>query len=141
MVKSEWVNSFLFEQLLEEGYIIAAFDIRTYGESADDGDSKANLLMNPDRAPRDLKSVVDFLKKDSDVDNARIGSKLGAEVGLTGLGNSEYGLKTAVALSTIRVGVTDLSSNVSNFQLQSVFYIASENESNGVAARNAPRII
>lgn len=138
----EWVNNDLFDLLVEEGYILVAYDIRTYGNSGDDGGTRGGLLNDPDRAPLDLDAVVAFLKTDSDIDPLRIGSigsKLGAEVALVGLAKGD--LKTVVGLSIIRTGYASLAANVEDPQLKSVFYIASENESNGVPAADAEQLL
>ncbi len=135
---TEWTENDLFQQVLEEGYIVVAYDIRTYGNSGTDGEPQGTLLTDADRAPLDLDAVIAFLKEDDDIDPDRIGaigSKLGAEVALVGLVKED--LKTVIGFSIIRAGYTSLSVNVANPQLRSVFYIASELDFGGVTVSDA----
>lgn len=138
--KAEWVGLDVYQRLLEEGYIVVAFDIRTYGQSGTDGGTQGGLLEDPNRAPLDLQRVVEFLRTDSDVDASRIGaigSKLGAEMASVGVGTPSIGLKTMVGLSTVRAGVFQLSRNSVDFQLHTVFYIVGGDEGFGALANDA----
>lgn len=139
--RTEWIDNDLFDEVLEEGYVVVAYDMRTFGNSGSDG-TQAGLFNDPDRAPLDLDAVVSFLKEDNEIDPDRIGaigSKLGAEVALVGLVKEE--LQTVIGFSVIRAGYSALSANVSNPQLRSVFYIASELEISGVAVTDAQELL
>lgn len=138
--KTEWTTSSLYNKIFEEGYIVVAFDFRTYGFSGTDGGTQFGLLNEQDRATLDLEAVVEFLQNDSDIDNSRIGvigSKLGAEVALAAAGNDDLNIKTTVSFSALKTSVQLFSADNSNFQLQSVFYIAGENEASGAQAADA----
>lgn len=138
--KTEWTTSSLYNKIFEEGYIVVAFDFRTYGFSGTDGGTQFGLLNEQDRATLDLEAVVEFLQKDSDIDNSKIGvigSKLGAEVALAAAGNDDLNITTTVSFSALKTAVQLFTADNSNFQLQSVFYIAGENEGSGSQAADA----
>ncbi len=138
--KSEWRNLSIHTMLFEKDYILLAYDIRFHGESEKDQDLIGDIGTNPNRGPLDLKAAISFLKADPLVDSNRIaviGSRLGAEMACVAAGSEELNVKTVIALSPVRSSVIPLSENTPNFQMKSVFFIASELELNGVKALDA----
>lgn len=141
--KSEWKSLNFHGLLKERNYIILSYDIRFHGDSESDQELQGDLLTNPNRAPLDLEAALDFLREDPFVDVSRIavvGSKLGAELACVAVGSEALGVKTAISLTPIEVSVTTLAANQPNFQLESVFYVASELELNGFVAADAQRL-
>lgn len=126
--KSEW-NGF-FEQLVKQNYIVLAYDIRGHGES-DKVDNIYALFNDPNQAPHDLISAIEYLKDNKNVDAERIaivGASIGANLACVGI--SKMDVKTAVAISGKTSAVENLNGS-KDLDLKSIFYIASEGDQNG----------
>lgn len=126
--KSEW-NSF-FEQLVKQNYIVLAYDIRGHGKS-DKVDNIYALFNDPNQAPHDLLSAIEYLKDYDNVDTERIaivGASIGANLACVGI--SKMDVKTAVAISAKTSAVENLN-GTKELNMKSIFYIASEGDQNG----------
>ncbi len=105
--------------------------------------AKEDLLVNPQRAYKDLEAAVLFLRSNPQVDLNRIGvlgTQLGASLACVGSGDQQLAIKTAVALSPSLASVQGISSNIFNFQMESILYIASEQAASGQEAQDAQQL-
>lgn len=130
--RTEWAS--ITETLVEQGYIVLAYDVRGHGDS-DRVDSIRKLFNDPDLAPRDLQAALGYLREQSDVNNERL-AVVGASIGanLAALASSEMDIKTAVAISGKTSAIYNLSGKDS-LAMQSVFYIASAGDQQGKRAQ------
>jgi len=126
--RREWEP--LVPQLLSQGYVVLAYDVRGHGES-DPVDSVYKLFNDPAQAPLDLQAAIHFLTALPGVDAQRI-AVVGASIGanLAAMASSEMGIKTAVAISGKTAAVYNLAGK-SALALRSVFYIAADGDQNG----------
>ena len=102
------------------------------------------MLVNPQRAYKDLEAAVLFLKSNPQVDLNRIGvlgTQLGASLACVGAGDQQLAIKTAAVLSPSLASVEGISSNIFNFQMESVFYIASEQAAGGQEVQDAQQLL
>ena len=131
----EWLELSLWNQLLDEGYALLAYDIRQHGKSSKDDGDLMDLFSNPERAPIDLLAVIEFLDKDDRTDSERIaivGASIGANLACVAASMDKYNIKSAVSLSAKTSAVQNLSGMNDPVIPNNVFYIASENEQNGL---------
>lgn len=141
--KSEWVGSSFSNTLIDENFIFLAYDIRSYGSSESDEGDQEDLLVDPGRAYQDLEAAVLFLRSNPQVNLDRIGvlgTQLGASLACVGSGDQQLAIKTAVALSPSLASVQGISSNIFNFQIESVHYITSELAASGQEAQDAQQL-
>jgi len=141
--KSEWVGSSFSNTLIDENFIFLAYDIRSYGSSESDEGDQEDLLIDPGRAYQDLEAAVLFLRSNPQVNLNRIGvlgTQLGASLACVGSGDQQLIIKTAVVLSPSLASVQGISSNIFNFQMESILYIASEQAASGQEAQDAQQL-
>jgi len=69
-----------------------------------------------------------------------LGTQLGASLACVGSGDQQLSVKTAVALSPSLASVQGISSNIFNFQMESILYITSELAASGQEARDAQQL-
>ena len=129
--RHEWDT--LTPELLEQGYVVLAYDVRGHGES-DSVDSIRKLFDDPNLAPLDLQAAIQFLQKQSEVDADRL-AVVGASIGanLAAMASSEYAVKTAVAISGKTSAVYSLAGK-ETLAMQSVFFISSAGDQGGKRA-------
>ena len=133
--RTEWLELSLWNQLLEEGYALLAYDIRLHGKSSKDEGDLMDLFNNPNRAPLDLLAVINFLEKDKKIDPDRIGilgASIGGNLAVVAASMDKYPIKSAVSISAKTSAVQNLSGMKEPIHPNNVFYIASEEEQNGL---------
>lgn len=131
----EWLELSLWNEILDAGYAVLAYDIRQHGKSSTDKDDLMDLFNNPNRAPIDLLAVINFLEKDDRIDSERIGivgASIGGNLAVVAASLDKYHIKSAVSLSAKTSAVQNLSGMNEPIIPNNVFYIASENEQNGL---------
>lgn len=131
--RNEW--SGFFEQLIAEGYVVLAYDIRSHGKS-DNGGPIGQLFNDPGKAPLDLQAAISFLKDLRQVDEHRIGivgASVGSNLACVAAGSKKYPIKTAVAISGKASAVHSLGGD-ETLAFKSIYHIASEKEQGGVRA-------
>jgi len=129
--RHEWNT--LTPQLLDQGYIVLAYDVRGHGDS-DPVDSIRKLFNDPDLAPLDLAAAITYLADLPEVDADRL-AVIGASIGanLAAMASSEMPIKTAVAIS----GKTSATFNLAgkaDLAMKSIFFIASAEDQSGKRA-------
>jgi len=132
--KEEWTESKIWNQLIEKGYSLLAYDIRLHGKSEKDKGDIYDLFNNPKRAPLDLLAAIDFLKKNPKIDTTRIGilgASIGANLAAVASASDKYNVKTVVVLSAKTSAVKNLSGENKALKFKNAFFIASKNEQNG----------
>ena len=129
--RHEWNT--LTPELLAQGYIVLAYDVRGHGES-DPVDSIRKLFNDPNLAPLDLQAAINFLQNLAEVDAERL-AVIGASIGanLAAMASSEMSIKTAVAISGKTSAVYNLAGKT-NLTMKSVFFISSAGDQNGKRA-------
>ncbi len=129
--RQEWNT--LIPELLDQGYIVLAYDVRGHGES-DPVDSIRKLFNDPNLAPLDLQSAIEFLQNFTEVDAERL-AVIGASIGanLAAMASSEMSIKTAVSISGKTSAVYNLAGKT-NLTMKSVFFISSAGDQNGKRA-------
>ncbi len=129
--RGEWKG--FFDQLLEQNYVVLAYDVRGHGQSTPVKDIYA-LFNDPNQAPLDLKAAIFFLKSLEQIDPARI-ALVGASIGgnLAGVGISKMGIKTAVAISGKISAMKNLH-GAGKLNLKSIFFIAADGDQDGKRA-------
>lgn len=136
--KSEWTKTTVFKALLKKGYIVLAYDVRTFGKS-DHDDEQTNIYNDPNRATRDLMAALAYLREDrNDVFNRKIaviGSSIGGNLACVAAADKKYGIKTAVAISCKTAAVLSLANSPKKLKMNSVFLISSENDQGGARAK------
>jgi dienelactone hydrolase len=133
--RTEWLELSLWNQLLKQGYALLAYDIRIHGKSSKDDGDLMDLFNNPERAPLDLLAVIDFLEKDPLIDVNQIGilgASIGGNLAVVAASLDEYHIKSAVSISAKTSAVQNLSGMKEPVNLRNIFYIASEDEQNGL---------
>jgi len=132
--RQEWLESSIIESLLNEGFVLLAYDVRQHGKSAKDKGDLFNLFNNPKRAPLDVQAAIKFLKEDSRINQDRIGilgASIGANLACVAI-NNNYGIKSAISLSSKTEAVQNLSGKKELLNLKNIFHIASANEQGGL---------
>lgn len=141
--KSEWVNTNVFKILLQSGYIVLAYDVRTFGKSEHD-DLQSNIYNDPNRAPKDLMAALAYLREErKDVEDNNIGvigSSIGGNLACVASSDRNYGIKTAIAISCKTAAVLDLTGNSKRLKMANVFLISSENDQGGARAKWAKEL-
>jgi len=133
--REEWKNLALWDMLLNEGYAILAYDIRSHGKSDKDDGNLNDLFNNSKRSPLDLMAAIDFLEKDTRIDKFRIGiigASIGANLACVAAASPVYHIQSAVSISAKTSAVQNLSGTKDPVKPKQVFYIASKNEQNGL---------
>lgn len=131
--ETEWFTLDLLNQFVENGYAIITFDVRSHGQSGNHpGASGSNILNDPDGIPKDITAIAGYIKNSLPmIDAGRIGvvgSSMGANLAIVGVGNPELGINIAVSLSPNVTNVESLSQNIPNFRLNNTFYLAAEDD-------------
>jgi len=131
--KEEWNQLTIIDKLLTKGYAIIAYDIRQHGESDKDSGTMSNLFNNPNRAPKDLQAVIKFIQNDSRIDKKRIGI-IGASIGanLACMASENTNIKSVVVMSAKTLAAENFSGKRVPIMPKNAFYIASEEEQNGM---------
>jgi alpha-beta hydrolase superfamily lysophospholipase len=126
--RQEW--SALTPELLQQGYIVLAYDVRGHGDS-DPVDSIRKLFNDPQLAPLDLHAAINFLRELPEVNSNRL-AVIGASIGanLAAMASSQMNIKTAVAISAKTSAVYNLAGQTS-LSLRSVFFISSAGDQGG----------
>lgn len=121
-------------QLAEQGWVILAFNLRGHGDSAPYGGAAlADILTDPDGAPRDVTAALIHLRGTAGVDGQRlavVGTSIGANLAVVASGNGEA--KTYAAFSTRRPPVDALSGGTAQ-GMRSVLYVAGALDPGGQA--------
>ncbi len=135
--RQEWFELPMTEKLVDNGYAVLAYDIRQHGASGKDhGDY--NLYNDPNKAPLDLLAAIDFLKKDSQIDQKRIGiigASIGANLACVAASSNKFNIKSVVVMSAKTEAVQNLSGSKVVLSPMNAFYIASKDEQNGMRAK------
>ncbi len=135
--KNEWVNTTVFKQFLCSGYVVLAYDIRTFGKSEHD-EAQSNIYNDPNRATRDLMAALAYLREDrKDIASKNIGvigASIGGNLACVAAANKKYAIKTAVAISCKTAAINSLANNNKNLKMKSVFVISSEHDQGGKRA-------
>ncbi|MEO9965761.1 MAG: alpha/beta fold hydrolase [Reichenbachiella sp.] len=132
--REEWFALDLVKDLLDNGFAILAYDVRTHGKSGKDQGNLTDLFGNPNRAPLDLKAALDFLKSDTRVDSTRIGilgASIGANLACVAASSDSYPVKSVVSISAKVTAIESLGT-VKSPTLRNAFHIASAEEQNGL---------
>ena len=141
--KEEWLDTALFGDVVREGWVALAYDIRGHGESGGEVDFDT-FFDDPDEAPRDLRAVLDHLLTLEQVDAERIavvGASIGSNLACVAAGSAGFPVKTAVAISGKTSAVFNLAGGRDRLtELRSVFHIASELEQSGRRAEWATEL-
>ena len=141
--KSEWTRQPLFNAVVREGMVALAYDVRGHGESAGEADF-STLFDDPKQAPLDLKAAITHLTDTGKVDVNRVavvGASIGSNLAVMAMGNPDFNVKTAVAISGKTSAVYNLA-GAKNGELAfaSVYHIASAGEQNGLRAKWAEEL-
>ncbi|NAS29942.1 alpha/beta fold hydrolase [Flavobacteriaceae bacterium R38] len=141
--RQEWFQFPMVDQLLKEGYVLLAYDIRQHGKSEKDQGDIFNLFNNPKRAPLDLQAAIQFLEKDDRIDKKRIGilgASVGANLACVAAASDEYSIKSVVSISSKTEAAQNLSGKEEPLSLKNAFHIASENEQGGLRKKWAEEL-
>ena len=134
--KSEWTQTDLYAQIVQQGMVALAYDVRGHGQS--EGRGGRSLFDDPARAPKDLQAALQFLAGQEHVDASRIaivGSSIGANLALVGLSKPELEVKTAIAISGKTSAWINLAGGAEAATTpSSVYLIAAEHEQDGLRA-------
>lgn len=98
--KEEWSSSFV-DSLVNKGYKVIAYDIRSHGKSDKANVELSDLLSNPEQAPKDIDAVIKWAKFQPSIDSNRIavvGTSIGGSLGIYARINS--GAKSVVSVSS-----------------------------------------
>lgn len=132
--RKEWFELSLWNRLLDEGYVLLAYDIRQHGKSTKDEGDLFDLFNNPARAPLDLLAAIKFLEQDTRIDSQRIGiigASIGANLACVAASSDKYHVKSVVSISAKVSAVQNLSGLKEPIIPKNVFFIASKSEQNG----------
>ena len=132
--KEEWTENKIWNDLIEEGYSLLAYDIRSHGKSEKDKGDIYDLFNNPNRAPLDLIAAMDFLKNKSSIDSNRIGilgASIGANLACVASSSDKYDVKSIVSISAKTAAVKNLSGENEELNFKNAFFIASKKEQDG----------
>jgi dienelactone hydrolase len=134
--KSEWL--FLFERLLQRGYLPLAIDLRGHGDTPFPDDGRAGPFLVVDDVENsylDVQAALTWLRSQSGVDIARVavvGNGGGANVAFMSSGAFPRQVKTAVAVSP---GVWDrdrkpiaVGTQVQPFSPQSILFMVGSDD-------------
>lgn len=141
--REEWLRMPLVKELVKEGYVVLAYDVRQHGKSAADKGSRSDLFGNPQRAPLDLMAAIAFLKQHQKVDAKRIGimgASIGANLACVASSQQKYGVKSVVSISSKTSAVKSLSGEKELQAPVNAFHIASADEQNGMRAKWAKEL-
>ena len=134
--KSEWTQTDLYAQIVQQGMVALAYDVRGHGQS--EGRGGRSLFDDPERAPKDLQAALQFLAGQEHVDASRIaivGSSIGANLALVGLSKPELEVKTAIAISGKTSAWINLAGGAEAATTpSSIYLIAAEHEQDGLRA-------
>jgi len=135
--KEEWTSLPIFQQVVEQGMVALAYDVRGHGESAGEADF-STLFNDPEQAPQDMAAAIEWLRQTGRVDMSRIavvGASIGANLACVAVGSPDFEVRTAVAMSAKVAAVHNLAGSHDRLSsLHSVYLIASELEQDGKRA-------
>jgi dienelactone hydrolase len=97
--QKQWSNDFI-DTLMENGYKVLTYDIRSHGESDKAEVEFQKLLTDREQTPKDLKAIIEWTKKQKGIDSNRIGivgTSIGASLAL--YGKFYLGVKSIVGIS------------------------------------------
>lgn len=98
--KEQWSQYFI-DSLINKGFKVLAYDIRSHGESGKAKVEIDELLSNPEQAPKDIDAVVKWAKQQPAIDSNRIavvGTSIGGSLGIYARINQ--GVKSVVSVSS-----------------------------------------
>ena len=133
--EKEWRSNPILTELYSEGIGILTFDNRSHGKSDNHPDvpkdNIGSLLSDPEGIPLDIVAVHNYIQTLPDIDASRIGivgSSMGANLACIGKGNLDLSYKLAVSMSPSAERVANLNSNIPNFKLRGIYYLAASND-------------
>ena len=97
--QKQWNKDFI-DTLMENGYKVLTYDIRSHGESDKADVDFQKLLTDREQTPKDLKAIIEWTKKQKGIDSNRIGivgTSIGASLALNG--KFYLGVKSIVGIS------------------------------------------
>jgi len=135
--KGEWTSLPIFHQVVEQGMVALAYDVRGHGDSAGEADF-STLFDDPGQAPQDMAAAIEWLRQSGRVDMSRVaivGASIGANLACVAVGSPDFEVRTAVAMSAKVAAVYNLAGSRDRLtKLHSVYLIASEREQDGKRA-------
>jgi esterase/lipase len=98
--KKQWAESFM-DSLISFGYKVLAYDIRGHGESDKVSYDLTELLVDPEKAPKDIEAVFKWAKEQRGVDTSNIAA-IGTSIGGNLACYAKYylGAKTIISISS-----------------------------------------
>jgi len=140
--KSEWVSTRLFREVVDNGYVALAIDVRGHGNSG--GTAKYPEIFNdPEQAPYDVLAALNYLKALNFVDANRIavvGSSIGSNLACVASGKPGYNIKSAVAISGKTEAVFNLAGGKTGMKFKSIYHISSQDDGGGSRAKWATEL-
>jgi esterase/lipase len=102
--KKQWAEGFI-DSLVSSGYKVLAYDIRGHGESDKVSYDLTELLVDPDKAPKDIEAVFNWAKAQKGVDTSNIAA-IGTSIGGNLACYAKYylGAKTIISVSSSAEG-------------------------------------
>jgi len=127
--------------LLAHGWRVLTVDLPFHGDSDPIPDAvQSDLLDSPDLAPQVIVSALEWLGKSGGADPDRIaivGTSIGANLACVFNANSNpllVGAKLGVAISPRDTAVFQLAGNPKSISFTGMYFLASENDNDGVQA-------
>ncbi len=98
--KEQWAESFI-DSLISFGYKVLAYDIRGHGESDKVSYDLTELLVDPEKAPKDIEAVFKWAKVQKGIDTSNIAA-IGTSIGGNLACYAKYylGAKTIISISS-----------------------------------------
>lgn len=141
--KEEWILHPMWNLLKEQNYALLTFDLRLHGKSGKDNGTFYDIFNNPNRAPRDLKAVINFLTADAQIDPNRIGilgASIGGNLACVASAIDDYSIKSVVSISAKTSAVQNLSGTEEELNFKNAFHIASKEEQEGMREKWAKEL-
>jgi pimeloyl-ACP methyl ester carboxylesterase len=131
-----------WDNFLDQGISVLAFDFRGHGQSDDGTVALADLRTTPDQLELDLRAALDYVADQAVVDPTEIGV-IGLDVGanlaiVARHGSADWGVASIVAISPDIVGVEALGElSAADLVLSNVQYVAGANNAPDAADAQA----